>query len=443
MKKIATDNLGLKILAILCSIVLWLVVINIEDPVIRRKFSDIPVTITNTDAVTDQGKVFEVVDDTDMIDVTVTAKRSVMSNITRDSIVATADMKDLTFMNTVRIRLSSNENSDKLENIRSDTEDLKVNVEDIKRVQMVIETATSGEPGDGYLLGEVSTDQNLVRLSGPESRISKVARATVEVAVDGITTSIQAGYPIHLYDADGNEIDDKSISKSVSSINVSVTILQKKQVPITFTVSGKPADGYEATGEIVSTPDSVTIAGRSSVLKNISEIALPEDVLNISGQSSDMQTLINLKQYLPDNVSFANADFSGKISVTVYIEKEEQADISVEKKNIVLQNVPDGQKAEIQNMDEPVVLKAVGLAENIAKLNDLTITGFVDLGTLIAQESQAGGENADAERKEVTLYHPEVTLNLPDGVSLEEPLTVAVELTDRSHKEENEKENTD
>lgn len=428
MKKKLTDNLGLKILAILCSVVLWLVVINIEDPVIRRKFSDIPVTITNSDAVTDQGKVFEVLDDTDVIDVTVTAKRSIMSSITRDSIVATADMRDLTFMNTVRIKLATNESNDKLENIKSDTEELKVNVEEVKRVQMVIETTTVGEPGEGYMLGEVSTDQNLVRLSGPESRVSKVAKASVEVSVDGITTSIQAGYPIHLYDADGNEIEDKSITKSVNSINVSVAILQKKQVPLRFTVSGEPTDGYEATGEITSNPEYVTIAGRSSVLKNISEIVIPEEALNISGQSSDMLTLINLKQYLPDNVFFADLDFSGKVSVTVYIEKKATADISVEARNIVLQNVPDGMKAEITDMEEPVTLKADGLEENVAKLNDLTITGYVDFNTFLEGTELKEG-----------IYHPAVTLNLPDGVSLQEPFTVDVQVT----KEDNGAEDTE
>lgn len=415
MKKKLTDNLGLKILAVLCSIIVWLVVINIEDPVIRRKFSDIPVTLTNTDTITNQGKVFEVLEDTDVVDVTVTAKRSAMSTITRDSIVATADMSELTFMNTVRIQLGTNENNDDLENIRSDTENLKVNVEDVKRVQMVIETETTGEPGDGYLLGEVSTDQNLVRLSGPESRVSQVARAAVEVSVDGITTSIKANYPIHLYDADGNEIKDSSITKSINSITVSAVILQKKEVPLRFSVTGEPAAGYEATGVITSNPETVTIAGRSSVLKNISEIAIPAEALNISGQSSDMLTLINLKQYLPENVALAQSGFSGKVSVTVFIEKEETADISIEAKNIVLQNVTAGMKAEIGGMETPVNVQAAGLKENMDKLADLTITGYVDMSTL----------QTEGELKAGT-YHPEVTLNLPDGVALKEPFTVTV-----------------
>lgn len=423
MKKKLTDNLGLKILAVLCSVVLWLVVINIEDPVIRRKFSDIPVTLINTESITNQGKVFEVLEDTNLIDVTVTAKHSVMNTITRNSIVATADMSELTFMNTVRIKLGTNENSDNLENIRSDTENLKVNVEDVKRVQMVIETTTEGEPGTGYMLGEVSTDQNLVRLSGPESRISKVARAAVEVSVDGISTSIQANYPIHLYDADGNEIEDKSIIKSIHSITVSATILQKKEVPLTFSVTGEPAAGYKATGMVTSNPETVLIAGRSSVVKNISEIAVPAEALNISGQNADMLTLINLKQYLPENVSLAEPGFSGKVSVTVFIEKEETADLSVEAKNIVLQNVAAGMTAEIGDMETPVVVQAVGLRENMDKLADLTITGFVDMSTL-----QENGE------LKAGTYHPEVTLNLPDGVALREPFTASVIVSEETEE---------
>lgn len=425
MKKRLTDNLALKILAILCSIALWLVVINIEDPVIRRTFSNIPVTITNTDSITEQGKVFEVLDDTDVIDVTVSGKRSVMSTITRDSIVATADMRELTFMNTVRIQLAANDTNGELENLRSDTENLKVNVEDIKRVQMVIETTTLGEPGEGYLLGEVSTDQNLVRLSGPESRISRVARAAVEVSVDGITTGIQANYPIHLYDADGNEIEDKSITKSINNITVSVSILQKKEVPLRFLVSGEPAPGYQTTGEITSSPASVVIAGRSSVVNSIAEIVVPEEALNVTGQSGDMTTIVSLKQYLPDGVTLANPDFSGKVSVTVHVEKEETADIAIEARNIVLQNVPQDWNAQIQDMEEPVTVQAVGLAEHIARLENLTITGYVDM-TLLSQNGTLREGS----------YQSEVTLNLPDGVTLASPFTVTIQVTPKETEAE-------
>ena len=83
---------------------------------------------------------------------------------------------------------------------------------------------------------------------------------------------------------------------------------------------GVPEDGYMATGEVESSVPTVRIAGTASALVGISAITVPEDRMNITGQSSDLVDIINLKEYLPSNVRLANKSFDGKITATVYIE---------------------------------------------------------------------------------------------------------------------------
>ena len=56
-KKI-TNNFGLKLLATLFAVVLWVVVINIDDPTIVLQFTT-SVTAENTDYLTAQNKYFE------------------------------------------------------------------------------------------------------------------------------------------------------------------------------------------------------------------------------------------------------------------------------------------------------------------------------------------------------------------------------------------------
>ena len=40
-----TRNLGLKIISFLLAVTLWLLVVNIDDPVVRWTYLDVPVTI--------------------------------------------------------------------------------------------------------------------------------------------------------------------------------------------------------------------------------------------------------------------------------------------------------------------------------------------------------------------------------------------------------------
>ena len=40
-----TDNLGLKIIAVIFAAFLWLIVVNLDNPVSTQTFSEVPVTI--------------------------------------------------------------------------------------------------------------------------------------------------------------------------------------------------------------------------------------------------------------------------------------------------------------------------------------------------------------------------------------------------------------
>lgn len=428
MKKRITDNLGLKILALMCAVVLWFIVVSLNDPVIYNRFSDIPVKIINADAVTSQGKVYEVLDGTDTIDVTVYAKRSIIESIGRENIVAVADMQELTFMDTVSIKLSTNKNNDKLDSIKSNIENLKVQIENMQKIQMVVETATIGEPAEGYMIGEVKTDQNLVQLSGPESVISLVNKAVVEVGIDGITTDIKTEAPLRLYDADGNLIEDGSIAASVNKFSVGVSILQTKTVPINLNVTGTPAVGYELTGKTEYSPETVRIAGKASILKNVASIEIPQEVLDVTGLTSNLATSINVKQYLPDGVSLADSTFSGKISVTIAVEKEAEAPFEMSKGNIAILNVPSDMEAEIMGENDNLQIQLTGLTQYLNTLQGAQLTGTVDLNTLITNTEQQGESD---NKLQAGNYSMEVTLSLPEGVRVKQPLLVNISLKEK------------
>ena len=78
MKNKITHNISLKIISLFFAFLLWMVINNANDPTIDKTFTDIPVKLLNTELITDSGQVFEVMDDTNVIDkVTVWAPRSV------------------------------------------------------------------------------------------------------------------------------------------------------------------------------------------------------------------------------------------------------------------------------------------------------------------------------------------------------------------------------
>ncbi|MDD2970594.1 MAG: CdaR family protein [Lachnospiraceae bacterium] len=418
MKKMLTNNLGLKILAVLFSIILWLIVVNINDPVISVSFYGIPVEIINADSIVSQGKMYEILDGTDSIDVVVKANRSVADSLSKDNIKAVADMEQLTFMDTVGIQLSSNKYNDKLDSITSSTDSLKVNIENMRKNQLVVSCETVGEPETGYMLGNITTDQNLVRLSGPESAISKVSKAVASVNVAGMTSDISTAVELKLYDEDGNQIDNKKITTNISSVNVNVEILAKATVPLAYETVGTPAAGYAITGQITGTPGTVAIAGKKSVIDTISEIGIGD--LNVTGQSSDMTTMINIKDYLPEGVRYIGTSSDVNVTIVVGIEKQTTKTLNIPSKNIIVTNVPAGIKGTLGELDDTVNIDITGLSSVIDTVNELAVQGNINLTAL---QQSMGTESLDAGK-----YNVDVDFVLPEGIVVSKPFNVEVEI---------------
>ena len=212
------NNIGLKILAVIFSVLLWLVSVNINDPVDTEVYRNIPVELENTSLLTEEGLTYQVLDDTDRVTVTVRASRSVLENINASDVTATADFSELSFTNTVPIRLSLSRAFGSQIEISGNIDMVRLEVEERQEKQLVIEIDQVGTPADGYIVNSVlTTDGNALRISGPQSLVSQVDRAVVEANVEGLTESINITEPIRLYDADGNEITSSRITKSVST----------------------------------------------------------------------------------------------------------------------------------------------------------------------------------------------------------------------------------
>lgn len=410
MKKAITNNLGLKILSIMFSIGLWLAVVNISDPEITTSFSGISVEIMNTDLVTREGKVYSVLDGTDTVSVEVTGKRSLIDTINKDDIHAVADLNDLSFMNTVSIKASSSKYSSQIK-VKCATENLKLDIEDVKRVQLPIEIVAAGTPGAGYIVGTMTPDQNIVRISGPQSLVEMIDHVEAEVSVEGWKSDINTSADLRLYDVEGNQIKNSSLTQNIASVKVSVTILETKQVKLSYSVSGIPATGYMVTGEITSVPETVMIAGKKSIIDSLEEIVIADTELNITGQTSDMTSIVDIGKYLPGGISFADSSFSGTASVTVGIEASETRDFDVPLKNIALMNRPADFKVSIEDAEDEeavITITLTGMASKIIELRDEEIHGQVDMKQIL--------DDKGLEEWTEGVYNVPVKFNLSDDI---------------------------
>ena len=421
MKKALTRNLGLKLASLVLAFVLWFLVAQIYDPKDTVTFNNIQVRLINTDLLDEEGKVYEVLDNSNLVRVTVTGPQSIVkSELRRSDIVAEADMSKLTDINTIAITYyCENVSNDSVE-IKGNHDSVRLSVEDKTSKWIKLESNTIGEVASGYMIGNVTLDQTNIEVTGPKSAISQVDHAGVDINVTDSSSSLSANVDIKLYDADDNELTLESVKKNVNSAHMTVEVLATKEVPVEIEYMGVPEDGYMATGEVESSVPTVRIAGTASALAGISAITVPEDRMNITGQSGDLVDIINLKEYLPSNVRLADKSFDGKITATVYIEPIDTKDLTIPADNISITGVPDDMEAEITSTAEEYNITVSGLSRDVSILRDSTVTGVLDLNQWM--------EDNGLEELTPGNYTIPVTFNLSEDITVDTEVNIHIRL---------------
>lgn len=421
MKKLLTRNLGLKLASLLLAFVLWFLVAQIYDPKDTVTFNNIQVRLINTELLDEEGKVYEVLDNSNLVRVTVTGPQSIVkSELRRSDIVAEADMSKLTDINTIAITYYCENISNDSVEIKGNHDSVRLNVEDKTSKWIKLESNTIGDVASGYMIGNVTLDQTNIEVTGPKSAISQVDHAGVDINVTDSTTSLSANVDIKLYDADDNELVLESVKKNVDSAYMTVEVLATKEVPVEIEYMGVPEDGYMATGEVESSVPTVRIAGTVSTLVGISAITVPEDRMNITGQSDNLVDIINLKEYLPANVRLADKSFDGKITATVYIEPIVSKDLTVAAENISVTGVPDGMEAEITSTAEEYNITVSGLSRDVSILHDSSVTGILNLTQWM--------EDNGVEELTLGTYTIPVTFNLTEDITVTPDINIHIRL---------------
>lgn len=93
MKKNLTKNIPLKIMSIIVGILVWLIVVNVDDPIITKGFVISDVQIINEAYVDQLGKMVMQDDRENSVRVYITGERKIVNRLTSSDIKAVADLQ--------------------------------------------------------------------------------------------------------------------------------------------------------------------------------------------------------------------------------------------------------------------------------------------------------------------------------------------------------------
>jgi YbbR domain-containing protein len=408
IKKTLFSNMVLKILAIFASILLWILVVNVDDPVKSTTFTA-KVQVTNADVLTKNGQYYEVTSEDSTVSFRVSGKRSIIEKLSNSDFTATADMNYLNSDNQIPIDIEPIKYNS-LVTMPSKSFYLKVTVGNLQTKKFTVKPVTKGTPAEGIVIGEVKISPSVITVNGPETVVSSIKSVTASCDVSKISKDVTEHVVPQFFDAKGKEVNTSKLTISSSTVDMSVDVASSKKVPIKVESSGQLPDGLKLSG-ITINPSQIDVQGEADILNNLTAIVIPGSVIDLSKIADNLDTTVDISSYLPDGVELLDST-KNQAEIKVSVEKPTSKEIAIPTANLTVSGM--SQSLEAKFTSDTVTINVKGFTEDINAIQADKITGSVDAVGLTKGKHQ------------VT-----VSINLADGLTVD-PASTEVEIRDKS-----------
>ncbi len=381
MKDAWKNNLGLKVMAVCFSVILWWAVVNVDDPIRTNTFS-IDVSVKNSQVVTNAGKSYQIDDDLKRVSVTVKARRKVLDEMKASDITATADLLEMDMSSgVVPIRVEI-KGADYVEATVS-PRNIQISMEDTQKKTFPIQIATIGEVQDGYVLDKENTTAvpKSIDISGPKSSLLRISRVVAKVDVSELSKDTSLKAELIYYDSADNIIDQSVLSSNCdkNGVMVDVKLLRTKEVDVKFDTSEiMPSEGYVFKGLEIE-PQKITIAGTIGDLSGLSYIMVDSKVLHQENIVKNTEVVVDISDYLPEGIQLVNEE-AGTIVVRILLEEAGTRSIMVPVRSIKVNGASELFEVTY-GPEQEIELKFSGANEALEALTYEKIIAAIDLSS--------------------------------------------------------------
>ncbi len=422
-KRKITDNIPLKIMSVAVAVVLWLIVVNIDNPIGTNYYTINDVELINKEYVESSdtiGKMCMPEQNQDSIKIAITASKKIRDKIKVTDISAVADLQQAVSLDTnpvmVPITVTCSVPGVSSNDIKVTPQNLSVNLDEKETQEFVVNVSRGDtKPGKDYEVGSLTANPEKVRITGPKTLVNKIDKVNATIELDGNTQDFTQDVNLTIIDKNQEALSDSEMNSLRIENNAKVVVTARlwkirQGVGISASYVGTPADGYEV-GSVKTVPDTISVAGSTEGLESLAEnnnvITIPADSIDISGESKDVEKKISLNNLLPDNVKLTS-DSSEDVWVTVNILPVGSKEFDIPTKNIEVKNKPDDLQVTFETAQIELRIKS-----DTKNMDDLDAQKDIKL-------------SIDLDGKKEGNYEVPVKVVLPDGYETVEDVTTEV-----------------
>lgn len=373
IKKI-THRFGWKILSVVLAFLLWLLVINYEDPIKTKPFDNLEVEKINANAITSQDLAIEYKEGL-TVDIVVKGKKSIVDRLSVNDIRAFADLSKMSITGAIEIEVQPIEG---IQVISKSPTSMMIALENIINMYKEVRYLFNGDPAEFYEALDPVITPNIVQISGPESQVNQVSSVTINISIEDIKKDITLLATPQLLDNSQKQVNN--VTTNVTHVSVKVPIEKTRTIPIIVSNVKDLTEGYVITKKEQDLA-AVTIRGKEEIVDTIDSINVSN--ISLEGNTKDTTIPVNLKDYLPNDIIIKNNETYLNLNYT--IAKLEEKTMTILTQDISVKNLPEGLKFSYLN-DIGIDLTFKGIQTDLDKITLETLNPYIRLYGLLPEE---------------------------------------------------------
>lgn len=302
LRNAVQHNLPAKILALLVAVVLWLYVMNDQNPAIEGNYT-VPVTIENAP----DG--YQINAAADTVTIRVRGARSLFVAADRSDFHASVRLSD--FIEGEKAYTVETSVPYGFELVSVSPDKISVTLDRIVQKTFKAELTASGEPVSGYTVDKITQANETATVEGPRSLVDRVVHIAGHISLAGQSGDFSVHTSLHAIDADGREVS--GIALLPESTDVSVRLargLSRKVVEVQARPRSDLAPHLRLEGITVE-PARIEIAGPEDVIGKITSIGTEEFSLSDVHETEKRQ----VKLRLPAGVTVTDPNVTVEVKV--------------------------------------------------------------------------------------------------------------------------------
>ena len=439
MKAFLKSDLFFKLVSVVAAALLWLYVINYENPEFQVAVSNVPVKYENAEVLESNNLVITS-QSQDVVTIKINGRRKTVSKLDKNDITAAIDLKTVTSPEEYVIPVKTSFSVSNVSVADGSIPKIRIVVEKKIVTEKPVSVIPKGTVKEGFF-AVAENPVGKVSVTAPESMANLASSVRAEIDVSGLDQTIEKSVPLKLFDINGAPVNSRFLKLHPSEMTVKCFVYPIKEVPVTWTTIGfMPTDAVSVFPSV----STVKVAGPEDLLSeltsvNIGTVNLSSFSAYNSSRSFELKDSPDLKGlYIADGTE--TIAMSMRFAVSEETDEDEKTEEEPEEKtttsNVTISSVslvglPTGFTAEL--LTPSVTISFSGKESDVSSVTEADFSAVADLSgispdTLTGTEielpvSVSTGKNVTLETTpsvRIRITAPAPTVSVPEDEPSEE-----------------------